>query len=383
LYAYAFLGDLVLLYPVYALLFAETGLSTAQISSLLAIWSITSFTLEIPSGVWADATSRRLLLALGPVLSGAGFALWIVAPSYPAFALGFALWGAQGALRSGALEALVYEELDRLGAASRYAHVIGRATAVETVAATLAIGLAAPVFAIGGFAAVGAASAIACVAAAAAGATFPEHRARPGRDGAAGFRAYVAVLRAGVADVRATPALRVALLLVPAVSAIWGALDEYVPLLASDTGVRAENVPLLFGLVYVGVTAGGLLGGPAGRLSSRALAGLLAAAATALAVGAMSGLPSGFVLIAAAFCAFQAVTVVVNARLQHAIAGSSRSTVTSLAGFATELLVVGVFAGYGVGSAVAGNATLFAGFAAGYVIVAAAMLIAPQSSKNA
>ncbi|NHW87161.1 MFS transporter, partial [Escherichia coli] len=37
LYVYAFLTDLVLLYPVYALLFADTGLSVGQISSLFVI----------------------------------------------------------------------------------------------------------------------------------------------------------------------------------------------------------------------------------------------------------------------------------------------------------------------------------------------------------
>ena len=39
LYAYAVLRDLVLLYPVYALLFADNGLSVWQISTLFAIWS--------------------------------------------------------------------------------------------------------------------------------------------------------------------------------------------------------------------------------------------------------------------------------------------------------------------------------------------------------
>ncbi|GAB2854079.1 hypothetical protein GCM10027074_21250 [Streptomyces deserti] len=121
LYGYAFLHDLVLLYPVYALLFADTGLPVWQISSLFALWSLTSLVVEVPSGAWADAVSRRLLLCLGPLLSAAAFALWVLAPSYEAFALGFVLWGVGEALGSGALEALVYDELDRLGAAGRYA----------------------------------------------------------------------------------------------------------------------------------------------------------------------------------------------------------------------------------------------------------------------
>ena len=41
LYAYNLLDEFVLLYPFYALLFVDTGLSTAEISSILAIWSVT------------------------------------------------------------------------------------------------------------------------------------------------------------------------------------------------------------------------------------------------------------------------------------------------------------------------------------------------------
>ncbi len=365
----------MLLYPLYALLFAQHGLSTAQLSSLLAIWSITSLTLEIPSGALADATSRRALLIVGPLLAGAGFGLWIVVPTYPAFALGFILWGVQGALQAGALEALVYEELERVGAASRYAHLMGRAAAIGTAASALAIGLAAPVFALGGFTAVGVASVLACITAAAVAAGLPEHRTHRGPDAGGGLRSYTAVLKAGLGEVRSKRGLRGALLLVPAVAAIWGALDEYIPLLAAETGATTETVPLLFLLVYLGVAAGGLLAGRANRMTERAIAALLIAAAATLGVGAISSRPAGFVLIAVAFCAFQIATVVVDARLQTAINGAARSTITSLAGLATEVLVLAVFAGYAAGSAVADHATLFVAFAAIYLGIAAAMLV--------
>lgn len=371
----------MLLYALYVLLFAQHGLSTAQLSSLLAIWSITSLTLEIPSGAWADATSRRALLVVGPLLAGAGFALWIVVPSYPAFALGFILWGVQGALQSGALEALVYEELERVGAASRYAHLMGRAAAIGTAASALAIGLAAPVFALGGFTAVGVVSVLASIAAAAVAARLPEHRTHHGPNAGGGLRCYTAVLKAGLGEVRSKRGLRGALLLVAAVSAIWGALDEYIPLLAAETGATTEAVPLLFLLVYLGVAAGGLLGGPAAHMSIRALAALLVAAATALCLGAISGRSSGFVLIAVAFCAFQTATVVVDARLQTAIEGPARSTITSLAGLGTELLVLAAFAGYAAGSTVADHATLFAAFAAVYLGVAAALLASSGGAR--
>jgi hypothetical protein len=322
--------------------------------------------LEVPSGVWADAVSRRVLLAVAPCLGAAGFGLWTVAPSYPAFAAGFVLWGMQGALQSGALEALVYEELDRAGAAPRFADVIGRATATGTVASAAAIGLAGPVHAAGGFAAVGAASVLACLAAAAVGAGLPEHR-QAGGDRASSdddARGMGVLLREGVALVRIDRRVRAALLLVPAVWAVWGALDEYAPLLAVEAGADVAAVPWLVLVVYVGVAAGGLLGGPASRLGPRGLAAALAGAAVALAAGALLGIPWGFLCLGVAFCGFQAVSVVAEARLQDAITGPARATVTSLAGLATEVASVAVFAAYAAGSTAFGHATLFVLFAA-------------------
>ncbi|MFD0822551.1 MFS transporter, partial [Micromonospora zhanjiangensis] len=150
LYVYSFLDELRPIYPVYALLFADTGLSTAQISALFVLWSVTGLLLEVPSGVLADAVSRRLLLVVGPLAAGAGFGLWVLVPSYGVFAVGFVLWGVQGALQSGALEALVYEELALRGAADRYPTVMGRARSAGLVAVVLAIATAGPVLDAGG-----------------------------------------------------------------------------------------------------------------------------------------------------------------------------------------------------------------------------------------
>ncbi len=381
LYAYAFLTDLVLLYPVYALLFADIGLSVGQISSLFVIWSATGILLEIPSGAWADAVSRRLLLCLAPLLPAAGFALWALVPSYPAFAAGFLLWGAGGALRSGTLEALVFTELDRLDAAGRYARLMGRARTAEILGVLVAMGLAGPVLALGGYRAVGAASVAACLLAAAVAARFPEHRvagehravvaAGPVNDrpDAAGV-GWLVSLRDGLAEVRADRAVRAAVLLVPAVAAIWGALEEYVPLLARDTGVAVDTVPLLLVLVWAGTTVGGLLAPLGERLTNRGYAALLAGAALALAAGALVRHPAGFVLIGGAFGAFQLATVLADVRLQSRIAGPSRATVTSVAGMATDLTIIAVYAGYGAIATAAGNATAFAVALVPYLMVA-------------
>ncbi|MCZ7423015.1 MULTISPECIES: MFS transporter [unclassified Micromonospora] len=438
LYAYAFLTDLVLLYPVYALLFADTGLSVGQISSLFVIWSLASIALEVPSGAWADATSRRRMLCLAPLCTAAGFTLWTVVPSYPAFAAGFVLWGAGGALASGATEALVFDELDRLGAADRYARVIGRARTAGTVGVLGSIVLAAPVLALGGYPAVGAASVVACLLAAAVAVRFPDDRRVAGPDldragdgtclsggpdtvhtvpGAhdtvhtvprgldvdsavpAGGRAASTVvsaadaatagpdpdedelgwwqgLRAGVAEARGSRPVRRAVLLVAGVGAVWGALDEYTPLLARDTGVALTTVPLLLLIVTVGQIVGGLLAPVGQRFGGRGYAVLLAGSALALASGALVGHPAGFGLVAVAFGGLQLASVLADARLQARITGP-RATVTSLAGMGTDLTIIVVYAGYGLVATMAGNPVAFAVAAVPYLLIAAALAIRP------
>ena len=392
LYGYAFLTDLVLLYPLYVLLFADTGLSVGQISSLFVLWAAAGIVLEVPSGVWADAVSRRLLLCLAPLLAAAGFALWVLLPSYPAFAVGFLLWGAGGALRSGALEALVFTELERLGAADRYARLIGRARTAEVLGAVGSGVLAGPAYALGGYLAVGAASVATCLLAAAVAARFPEHRPPPAAplpsagpggpsvsdeagDGPGDDEpGWLDSLRLGLGEVRADRRVRAAVLLVAAVTAIWGGLDEYTGLLAADTGIAEVGVPLLLLLVWAGMTVGGLLAPLGERLSHRGYAGLLVFAAGATAAGALLRHPAGFLLLAAAFAAFQLATVLADVRLQARIAGSARATVTSLAGMATDLTVVAFYGGYGLLAGAVGNPAAFAVAVLPYLLVACWLL---------
>ena len=174
---------------MYATLFARNGLSPAEISSLFVIWSVTSFVLQVPTGLLADVFSRRWLLTISPVLVGAGYALWTFVPCYPSFALGFVLWGVGDALRSGTLQALVYEELARRGVPDAYTRLIGRSQAIAATAIMAATGLAALVLSVGGYLAVGVASVAVTLFGAVAGWLLPDSRGRS--------EAYFRVLRTG------------------------------------------------------------------------------------------------------------------------------------------------------------------------------------------
>jgi MFS family permease len=306
------------------------------------IWSVVAFVFEVPSGALADAWSRRRLYAAGEFLTALGYALWILWPAYPGFALGFVLWGLGGALSSGTLEALVYDELAARGRAADYARVTGRAHTVAILAMLAATLLAAPAYAAGGYRLVGLASVAVVTLGGLLALRLPE------TDGTGeNAEPYLRTLRDGlheaVRDRRIAWAVAVAAL-VPGFSA----LDEYLPLLARDHGAPTTLVPLLFGLTALAMAAGSALAARHPALGSRALAGAVTAAAVLLAAGALITHLAGMVAAAAAFGLLQFAMVQVETRLQHAITGRARSTVLSVAGFASEVFAMALYAFFGL-----------------------------------
>ena len=367
LYTYLFLDDFVLLYPVYTLLFSDTGLSVWQISSLFVIWSVSSLVLEVPSGAWADATSRRRLLVIGPLLTAVAFGLWVASPSYWVFALGFLLWGLKGALTSGALEALVYDELQRVGAAERYSTLMGRGHAAGVLAAMCSGAAAVPVLAAGGFEGVGIASVAASLLAAGVAMLFPENRTQPRLDEPE--PGWARTLAAGLSEARRSRSVRAAVVLVAVVASVWGALDEYTPLLVESIGVSDTAVALLMVVVWAGAAAGGLLAGRAARIHRRTLAGLICCGAALLGLGAQADHVAGVVAVAAAFGIFQLATIVADTRLQESISGPARATVTSLAGMSTDVATLAVYGSYAALADTGGHGGAFAVLALPYVAI--------------
>jgi MFS family permease len=357
----------VLLYPVYTLLFSDSGLSVWQISSLFVIWSFASIVFEVPSGAWADATSRRRLLVIGPLLTAVAFGLWVASPDYWVFALGFLLWGLKSALTSGALEALVYEELQRFDSTEKYSRLMGRGHAVGVLAAMCSGAVAAPVLAVGGYDAVGVASVAVCVVAAFVAMLFPENRIRPSFDEPdPGWRSTLAF---GLSEARRSRSVRTAVVLVAVVASVWGALDEYTPLLVESIGASDTAVALLMVVVWAGAAAGGLLAGRAARIHSRKFAGLICCGAALLGLGALADHLAGVVAVAAAFGIFQLATIVADARLQDSIMGPARATVTSLAGMTTEVATVLVYGTYAALADIGGHGGAFAMLAMPYVAI--------------
>ncbi len=345
---YYALRDLVPLYAVYSLLFRDSGVSAAEVSTLFVVWSVAGFVLEVPSGAWADTVDRRSLLLVSSLVHAAGFACWMLFPSYAGFAGGFVLWGLSGALMSGTFEALVFEELEARGAATSYPRLLGHASALAMTANLAATVSAAPLVAWGGYAAVGWASvAVAALQASLALTLPPGSRPRgPVPDLAEQAERtavrYLAMLRAGVREAGRTTDVRRAVLLAAAVVGA-SAYDEYFPLVARAHGAPTEVVPWLIGLVVLGQVVGTALAGRSADLSAAGMGWLLLGAAVLISAGALLDPAVGFGAIAVGYGLLNNAMVVSEARIQAVIAGPARATVTSVAGLATEVVAVAVY----------------------------------------
>jgi MFS family permease len=343
---WAALSELVPYYPLYALLFLDTGLSEAEISVLFALWSITAFVAEVPTGALADHWSRRGSLVLAGFLQAAAFLVWTATPGFLAFAIGFVVWGVGGALMSGTSEALVYDGLAASGSEVAYVRVHGWMTSAELLVQVPTAFLASALYALGGYALVGWVSVGICLAAGLLALRFPEApRTADDEDGGASLRAGVtaALRRPGV------------LLVVVAVALVGGldAVEEYFPVLAADRGLSVPAVPVAILVIALAGAAGAALAARVGRLPDQVLPVLLALAGVLL--GAAAVLPAGPAIAAAAvfYALYLAVLVVAEARLQDRISGPYRATLTSVAGVGIETAALLVFGAWAVGGALA------------------------------
>ena len=121
---------------VYAI--REVGLNPLQLVLIGTAVEATVFVFEIPTGVVADAYSRRTSVIIGTFLTGGAFILWGSIPHFEIVILANIIWGFGHTFRSGAWQAWLTDEIGEDAAAQ----VFLKATQVRLVSGLIGLPIA-------------------------------------------------------------------------------------------------------------------------------------------------------------------------------------------------------------------------------------------------
>jgi MFS family permease len=377
IYSYCFFDDLVFIYPLYAVMFVDYGLTGLQISIILMVWSGTAFLLEVPSGVIADKYSRKTILFLAQVARIIGYAIWLFFPNFWGFLIGFVLWGIKSAFTSGTFEALLYDELKQNGAEVQYTKILGRQKAIKFVALTLA-GLGATIGIALGYKLIIAISLISLAISAFSILSLPSAKKLESTH----EKDYFKLLKEGLHTAIRTPIILEIIIFVSLAQALFGALDEYWSIFANDVGLPKAGLGIFF-IVYGAVQAFASWYAYKFENQSRKffyslflLNGIILFTAAHF-----YALPSLALLILLSFI-FKLIDTAVQGKLQHKIPTSTRATVSSVNGFFVELAVILFNIGFGL---VARTNHYQLAFLASSIVISAIgiiYLVLPKVSKS-
>ena len=122
-------------------LITDVGLGPLQLVLVGSVLEGTVLLCEVPTGVVADAVSRRLSVIIGFFLFGAGFLLYAV-PSFPVVLAGQVVWGLGATFVSGANVAWLVDEVGEDGARPLFlrAAQLGQMSAFGGIVAAVLLG---------------------------------------------------------------------------------------------------------------------------------------------------------------------------------------------------------------------------------------------------
>lgn len=345
----SFLDDLILIYPVYAIMMLGHGVNEMELSVLFVIWALASFAFEIPSGVLADKVDRRYYLFAGSLAGAVGFFAWWLWPAFSGFALGFVLWSIGSAVHSGTQQSLLYDVLAEQGRTSAFARIYGRGKAASSVAVLVAM-------AVGGFLAESGYESVLLLSALApfaSGVLVIGFIREPARSHAVlEGEGQEPPFREALASLRRQPRLRLIALMFVVFAGLSGVMDEYIgPLLKDEMALSLGSIGLIYGIVLGCQALGNAAAHRLGSFPLQTVGRVSGFSHLLLALGLFVGMSMGVVWLVVPFCAYfiamGAVNVLLETGLQDEIEVSARATITSVAGAGLEIWVTGLFLAIG------------------------------------
>jgi MFS family permease len=129
-YAYRATLSVGFITPVFTLFLLRT-LSFTEVGVLSAVYAGLSVVGEIPTGYVADHLGQRTSLLCSVAATVASLAGFVLVSSFAWYVVLYALWALALTLRSGSIDAWLYEALDEHLDADDFSHVRGRGDAVQ------------------------------------------------------------------------------------------------------------------------------------------------------------------------------------------------------------------------------------------------------------
>ena len=342
IYTYQFFDELILIYPLYAVMFADYGLTAIQIGVLFAVWAATALILEVPSGVLADKYSRRHILFFAALIRILGYALWLFSPTFAGFLAGFICWGITSAFTSGTFEALVFDELKRFGCENEYTKVIGRAKSLGLLAVLIA-SVGASALESHGYPFLLYFSMVPLLLSGIAAILLPKAVIYE----STGEREYIPLLKRGLADIVRNASVLRLILFISFSLAVAGSLDEFWPLFGNQAGLPNSTVAVFFGSLYGFQAIGSAIAHKFRESRNAVFYSLFIINGALLLIASLIFKPYSVIFLLPFVFLFQIFDVILEGRLQHAIPTGTRATVSSVKDFVSGVSSMGVLLAFG------------------------------------
>ena len=109
-HVYMILNKSYMIYTMIVLYYIEKGLTFTEIMILNSVSAVTSFLLEVPSGIIADLVKRKYLLVFSSTLTLVALSIILVTNQYHYFIIAAIIMGISEAAKSGADSAFIYDD---------------------------------------------------------------------------------------------------------------------------------------------------------------------------------------------------------------------------------------------------------------------------------
>ncbi|MCB2298749.1 MFS transporter [Clostridium tagluense] len=135
-YIFTFINRFDLTRGIWMIYLASKGLSLTEVGLVEAIFHITSFLMEIPTGAVADIWGRKASRICGRISTLIAAIILIYSNSFWGFVMGFIVSALSYNLESGAGEALLYDSLKEISEEQKYMKVLGKNEIIMQMAQT-------------------------------------------------------------------------------------------------------------------------------------------------------------------------------------------------------------------------------------------------------